>query len=1194
MVLEKVVEPSDSDAAESDANTLKSNKDARSSALSAIASIAKAFVAQESWVAPVSLFTVVCTLHGEIFASNDRPKVQEVLSELCEMWFIQNRSSRDAVAPQMISFLLAKALATDSKQLDMKRLFMVREALTYLDLEDESTLQLRILVQRTFLHTQFLALGGDNFGRRFLIWALTALPLVSLFHKTMKNGLISAPKWKRESYANVYFRAWQTAGGSAKLRIETALTNLVDSAIHVQNSGARKSAESVLQYFVDQKALDKNVEDLLYRLYSPLLFHALEVANPNVRENALRQLGIVFPLVPPVLPQGEFDEALEEQFHTLVDSLDDRAPNVRSQAVLSIGRIVATFWDLLPMQSIHAILGHLTEEMAFDRTSPAVRESVFRVLAAIIEQTPASHRLFSERDYLSKLGPLIFDTSEKVRIACANLLETVKKVRVIKFYDIVEFDTLLEALGNDTSDKVVRSITRVLQASYWPYPRYQVEDIVLRAVTLIDMNPKAAIVFYKHAKLVDPAVAVNFMVQLWSDHLIPLVNGLEDSGAPVPKKAAAAKKAGKKATAAKKSASKRGKSKPQTKTVIKKVIVRKTVKVLRPKVKTDSETATEDLNQSTVKRVRWADEEVEKKTKMDETPAEPEFEEVEEEVEEEIEVEEEVEVDEEADDDTAEGVTGEEAEPNAKRAKTAEAPLESNKENIIAITRIVAAIWERVEGAVKDHETLQHLFDSLSQDSVLLTLQRCCPDSSLSKIASRLPTKTLKRFATDSIAQITNVALAQEDGSPSASQAALLPCIFAWDEDYASRLVDAISSLIGSRDHKSQVLGTKLVANMLATNDFSWVRDALLSQPKLLAKLVKALKAKVSEAELLLVDDDAPSQPDMIVECCVLHLKLMLHHAYASRDSGAKMAKEAFEEVAAWLEMTIIPALTLKSRENELDHKVDDRAPSDLEFPLHIASALLLTLNDYDALITAISAGNETDNVSNQTPGSRPLPASALSRSVWKISKSLLQVRSTKQHLNIAVAVGWKLLARESQTLSSPILPTGADRAEFTILLLHRDQTPNKRLSVAALRTLCKQKNEYVKIALDRLWTEIASNYREDDHDYEMDPETTLVKEFEPICLAFGGAVALLTPAALWLRSKIERARHSPAAVWSTVQFCYMLLHPSSKRPSPINAAALRPLLEALFASMHEDIPAESVLRSRLDQLLKNPAFAKR
>lgn len=1193
MVLEKVAQPADSDAAESDEDTLKSIKDTRFAALSAISSIAKAFVAQESWVAPVSLFTVVCTLHGEIFASNDRPKVQEELSELCEMWFIQNRSSRDAVAPQMISFLLAKALATDSKQLDLKRLFLVREALTYLDLEDESTLQLRILVQRTFLHTQFLALGGDNFGRRFLIWALTALPLVSLFHKTMKTGLISAPKWKRESYANVYFRAWQTSEGSAKLRIETALTNLVDSAIHVQNSGARKSAESVLQYFVDQKAIDKNVEDLLYRLYSPLLFHALEVANPNVRENALRQLGIVFPLVPPVLPQGEFDEALEEQFHTLVDSLDDRAPNVRSQAVLSIGRIVATFWDLLPKQSVHAILGHLTEEMAFDRTSAAVRESVFRVLAAIIEQTPASHRLFSERDYLGKLGPLMFDTSEKVRIACANLLETVKKVRVIKFYDIVEFDTLLEALGNDTSDKVVRSITRVLQASYWPYPRYQVEDIVVRAVTLINMNPKAAIVFYKHAKLIDPVVAVNFIVQLWNDHLVPLVNDLEDVVVTVPKKTAAAKKAGKKVTAAKKSASKRSKAKPKTKTVVKKVIVRKTVKVLRPKAKPAAELAAEDLNQSSVKKVRWADEEEEKKTKMDETPAEPEFEEVEEEVEEEIEVEEEVEVDDEEEEDAADDA-GEEAEPSAKRSKTAEAPLESTKENIIAITRIVATIWERVEGAVKDQGTLKSLFDSLSQDSVLSTLQRCCPDASLSKIASRLPTKTLKRFATDSIAQVTNVDLAHEDGSPSASQAALLPCIFAWDEDYASRLIDAIASLIDSRDHKSQVLGTKLIANILATTEFTWVRDALMAQYKLLARLIKALKAKVAQAELLIVGKEAQSQPELIIECSVLRLKLMLHYGFASKEAGAKIAKDAFEELAAWLEMTIIPALVRKSRENEVDRKVDDRAPSDLEFTLNIASALLLTLNDYDALVMAISSGDATQDVSNQTPGTQPLPASALSSSIWTISKSLLQVRSTKQHLNLAVAVGWKLLARESQTLTRSILPSAADRAEFTVLLLKRDQTPNKRLSVAALRTLCKQKNEYVKIALDRLWTEIASNYREDDHDYEMDPETTLVKEFEPISLAFGGAVALLTPAALWLRSQIERARHSPAAVWCTIQLCYMLLYPSSKRPQPIHAAALRPLLEALFASMHEDVPAESILRSRLDQLLKNPAFAKR
>lgn len=1172
--------------AELETKDTASNKEHRYQALSAITTLAKAFVAQESWIAPVSLFSIVCVLHGEIFASSAKPKLQEDLSELCELWFTQNRSSRDAVAPQMISYLLARALATDSKQLDLKRLFMVREALTYLDLEDESTLQLRILVQRTFLHTQFLALGGDNFGRRFLIWALTALPLVALFHKTMKSGLVSAPKWKRESYANVYFRAWQTAEGPFKLRIEAALTNLVDSALHVQNSGARRAAESVLQYFVDQKSIEKKVEDLLHRLYSPLLFHALEVANPNVRENALRQLGIVFPLVPPVLPQGEFDEALQEQFHTLVDSLEDRAPNVRSQAVLSIGRIVSTFWDLLPLQSVRAILNHITDELVFDRASPAVRESVFRVLAAIIEQTPASHRLFAEKGYLNRLGPLIFDTSEKVRIACASLLETVRKVRVIKFYDIVEFDKLLDALGTESSEKVVRSITRVLQASYWPHPRYPVEDIVVRAVTLINMNPKAAIAFYKHAKLIDSTVAVNFMIQLWNEHLVPMVQDLEESEGSATKKvsSAPAKKSGGKKTVAKKSsaASKRAKAAPPKKKIIKKkIIVTKVVKVLRPKAQAHD---AEKLKSG--KKVRWADENADE---PEEAP-EQEFEEVEETVEEEIEVEVEEEVD---DVEAEEEVEADESEPSAKRPKTAEEPLESNKENIVAITRIVATLWERVEGTVSDQATLKSLYDALSQESVLATLQHCCPDSSLSKITSRLPAKTLKKFATDSIAQVTNTALALEDGNPSPSQKALLPCIFAWDGDYAVRLVDSIAKLLNSGEHRSQVLGSRLVGNIL-TNEFAWVRDAFIAQPKLLDRIDKALKAKVDEARLILDGEEASSQPGMIIECIVLRLKMLLHSSYASRETGSNAANDAFEETAAWLESGIIPVLKLKSREKEMERKVDERAPSDLQFPLHLASTLLLALNDYDALKSAIVAGKSTSAQTDERPSPESTSATSFSRSVWKITKGLLQARSDKQNLCLVAAIGWKLLAREAQSSSRSVLPSADDRASFTILLMSRDQTPGKRLSIAALRTLCKQRNEYVKIALDRLWSKIGEFHREDDYGYEIDTETIMEGELEPIIAAFGGAVALLSPTALWTRAQIEREHRAPIAVWSAIQLCYLLLHPSSKRPVPINAAALRPILTALFASMREDVPAESILRSRLDQLLKNPAFAKR
>ena len=1211
MVLEKVVQQANSDGADSQGSSEKLDKGTRFSALSVIAAIAKAFLSQESWVAPVSLFTVVLTLHGEIFALSDKPKVQDELSDLCETWFIQDRSSRDALAPQMVSYLLARALATDSKQTDMKRLFLVREALTYLDLEDESTLQLRIMVQRAFLHTQFLAAGGDNFGRRFLIWAFVSLPLVSLLHKTMKNGLISAPKWKREAYANVYFRAWQTSEGPFKLRVEAALTNLVDSAIHVQNPSARKAAESILQYFVDQKAIDKNVEDLLHRLYSPLLFHALEVANPNVRENALRQLGIVFPLVPPVLPQGEFDEALEEQFHTLVDSLEDRAPNVRSQAILSIGRILATFWDILPAQSIHAILNHMTEEMAFDRASPLVRESVFRILSAIIEQAPASHRLFAERGYMGKLEPLIFDTSEKVRIACANLLETVKKIRVIKFYEVVEFDTLLEALGNETSEKVVKSIVRVLQASYWPYPRYPVEDIVLRAVTLINTNPKAAITFYKHAKLVDPVVAMNFMVQLWNNHLVPLLQEMDKSVENAPKKATVAKKTAKKASA-KKSASKKktSTSSKETKIVKKKVIVKKIVKVMRPKSTSNSAGSTgskaasgsntdsngADLNQSFIKRVRWADEEEAEKIKTNNGDSaaskEEEMEEVEEEIEEEIEVEEEVEVD--GDDD--EEIDGDgEFEPSAKRAKIAEAPLSSNKESVIAIMRIVAALWERVEGTVKEEAVLSNLFDSLSQENVLASLQRLCPDSSLSKIASRLPARILKRFATDSIAQVTDVGLtdSNSDGGPSLSQRSLLPCIFAWEGDYAKKLIDAIAKLIESKDHSSQVLGTRLVANIL-NSEFSWVRDIFNSQAPLFQRVLKALKSKIDDAYLLLDGEKAFSHPHLVIECLVLRLKLLLHHSYSQPESGSELAKEAFEETAAWLETGVIPKLQEKTRKNELELVVEDQAPADMRFGLQLSTALIMALNDYDTLLALIESANEAENSSEENSSSRPTTTSFLSRSIWKITESLLKIRSDKESLSLAAAVGWKLLSRETQSPSKSILPSHADRASFTLLLLARDQTPDKRLSISALRTLCKQRNEFTKIVMDRLWTKVSELLREEDYSYEVEPENLVEGELEPILNAFGGAAALMTQAALWIRSEIERAHRAPASIWTATQLCSLLSQTSSKRPNSYSAIPLRSLLSALFASMRQDDPTESILRSRLDQLLKTPAFAKR
>lgn len=1037
----------------------------RNAMIGAVASVVKAFLSYEERLAPKSLFEVMCKLHDEIQAVQDSPSLQNDLCELCELWFLQDRSSKDAVAPQMVTFLLAKSLANDSKVVDVKRVFNVREALTFMDWEDPTSNSLRIMIQRAYLHAQYLT---SVEGKKFLVWSLSSLPLVSILHKTIKVSLAQdCPKWKTLIYANLYYKAWKKAQGQAKLRIESvAIQNLIDSALHCQSASLLKTIKTLLKHIIDQKAADKDVEELLHRLYSPLIFRALEVANPVVRENALYQMSLVFPLVPPALPQGEFDQELQNQFHLLVDAMDDPVPQVRVQAVLSVGRILSLFWELLPTQSLQIILEYLVNELAFDKASPNVREAIFRVCIGILDN-PLSHRLLQEKGYLAKLSPLIFDSSEKVRAACVSLLEAVKKIKKIKYYEVVDFDRLLEALAHESSPKIQIALTKVLQASYWPFPRYQVDEIFSRAISLISSNPAAAVAFYSHVAISDPNVAVQFMIRMWTRIVVSAIPELEKL-----KKTAASGLKG-----AKKAASKRGKATGNGKTV------------------ENEENESND--------------------------------------------------DEEIDD--------EDDEPAPKRAKASELPV--TKDNILSAVRIVAAVWDQIEELLKDVKSITALI-AVFKDAHLVTLQSVFPHPAITGIAARLSPDQVQGFAQGVLDLVLDPKGANANGSLYETQQVLLPCIFSWS-GFLPQFMKSICEYLEKGSSVHIVHALRLLQTILVSGE--WLREALFALPELSARVIPHLKTFEDKAKAILAGEDTTVKSAAVLEALAFRLKLLLH---VSTKDDSLLAE--IKRTMTWIDETVMTKLKEETREDELDRELEDSAPTELHFPLRLLAALALTINDYHTL----HSGDEESK-----------------SSFWNLIANALKVRADSQVLELFAAIGWKLLVR------LPVEPAGCNlpKEAFTLLVILRDPSARKRLSVNALRALSKTTNQYDEIVLANCWSMMAAQLPDDGYSFEVDLLEGLPAEVDVAVNTFSGSSVMIASLAKWLKAKLAADR-SNASVWTTIQIATIMTR-EVKRIRPVNYGPLKNLLSHLFASMKEADEVESVLRARLDQLLKSPSF---
>ena len=102
----------------------------------------------------------------------------------------------------------------------------------------------------------------------------------------------------------------------------------------------------VLQAFTSQKRRD-GVDEMLLRLYNPIIWRGLSAAHPSVRQQAAVLFVDAFPLQDPAAPNVETDALLLKQFTELQRLLEDPVPSVRVVAVDGASRILAEYWDLI-------------------------------------------------------------------------------------------------------------------------------------------------------------------------------------------------------------------------------------------------------------------------------------------------------------------------------------------------------------------------------------------------------------------------------------------------------------------------------------------------------------------------------------------------------------------------------------------------------------------------------------------------------------------------------------------------------------------------------------------------------------------------------------------------------------------------------------------------------------------------------
>ena len=475
-------------------------------ALKLSAAAALGWVKDKDHHVPTTFLPLAEALHEAVFvfkgpAGDD---ARTATLRLCSCLWEQRRKGSEVVTTQTLPCLLLLANSAGATDADVKRCHAMREALTLVDMDDDSASGLKEILAQAFVNPAFLR---SREGRSVLVFVMVRLADTALpdAYAAVINHLPYCHASELEAYGSLILRAWNEAGEgadegapAARACIEEAvIQDLLVRGVTAARTDAFKAVRRVLAPLLKAKKVPE-VDAMVARLYGPVIWRAVEAASPAARGNALALLVDAFPVADPTGPKSDVDEAMQRNFAALYRLLADPVPTVRAAAAQGACRVLSAFWELMPPATTKKILARVAGECARDSASVAVRAAAIDGLAFLLDQV-LSHPVMAS--LLPVLAPLLHDRSERVRASFLALLLRVQSLRSIRFYDVVAADDLMARLVLDAgSPRAQEPLVRLLAPTFLPTGA-SASDLITRVVRCMRRHPSAGIAFYSSAHL---------------------------------------------------------------------------------------------------------------------------------------------------------------------------------------------------------------------------------------------------------------------------------------------------------------------------------------------------------------------------------------------------------------------------------------------------------------------------------------------------------------------------------------------------------------------------------------------------------------------------------------------------------------------------------------------------------------------
>jgi condensin-2 complex subunit G2 len=235
-------------------------------------------------------------------------------------------------------------------------------------------------------------------------------PFIVDINATIRNQIPNQRKSILKKFGAIYFKAWVSSQKtnteeSEAIRVcieEQCIQRYVHDAVHAGSISLFTAVRAVLQIFFENKR-HAGVDEMLYRITSPILWRGVKAANDSVRRQAAVLLFDNFPLRDPHFNHEMLDRALQKQFDVFEELLGDSHPAVRIAAIQGVAKVLSVYWELLPAETIRCFISKLVVDLVNDVSSSAVRAAVFEGVQFILDNHN-SHAIL--KPLLPMVGPL--------------------------------------------------------------------------------------------------------------------------------------------------------------------------------------------------------------------------------------------------------------------------------------------------------------------------------------------------------------------------------------------------------------------------------------------------------------------------------------------------------------------------------------------------------------------------------------------------------------------------------------------------------------------------------------------------------------------------------------------------------------------------------------------------------------------